>query len=205
MLRKLRMLALSLAIATAAAPLFAVDTYTVDKVHSDVTFQVRHFVSKVRGNFTDFEGTIQVDPAKSEASSVVFTIKAASVNTNNEGRNKHLNSADFFDTEKYPEISFKSTKIAGAGKDKYDVTGTFTMHGVSKEITLPVTYLGTVKDPRGAERAGFELNTKLNRKDYGILFNKVLDGGGTMLSDDVDVTISLETVKKGPDAPAAAK
>lgn len=205
MLRKLRILALFLATATAAAPLLAVDTYTVDKVHSDVSFQVRHFVSKVRGNFTDFSGTIEVDPAKPEASSVVFTIKATSVNTNNESRDKHLNSPDFFDTAKFPEITFKSSKVASAGKDKYSVTGTLTMRGVSKEITLPVAFLGTVKDPRAGERAGFELNTKLDRKDYGINFNKVLDGGGTMLSDDVDVTISLETVKKGPEAPAAAK
>ncbi|HWZ86944.1 MAG TPA: YceI family protein [Thermoanaerobaculia bacterium] len=205
MLRKLRMLALFLATATAAAPLLAVDTYTVDKVHSDVTFQVRHFVSKVRGNFTDFSGTIQVDPAKPEASSVAFTIKTASISTNNEGRDKHLNSPDFFDTAKFPEITFQSTKIASAGKDKYAVTGTLTMHGVSKEITLPVAFLGTVKDPKAGERAGFELNTKLDRKDYGILYNRVLEGGGTMLSDDVDVTISLETVKKGPEAPAATK
>ena len=200
MLRTRRMLSLLFVAAAAAAPLFAVDTYTVDTVHSDVSFQVRHFVSKVRGDFTEFDGTIQVDAAKPEASSVVFTIKAASINTNNDGRNKHLNSEDFFDTAKFPEISFKSTKVVPAGKDKYNVTGAFTMHGVTKEITLPVTYLGTMKDPRGGERAGFELNTKLDRKDYGIVWNKTLDAGGTMLSDDVDVTISLETVKKGPEA-----
>jgi polyisoprenoid-binding protein YceI len=199
MLRKLRLLALFL-LCAAAAPLFAAETYTVDKTHSDVSFQVRHFVSKVRGNFTNFDGTIQVDAAKPEASSVVFTIKAASINTNNEDRNKHLNSPDFFDTEKFPEITFKSSKVVPAGKDKYNVTGAFTMHGVTREITLPVTYLGSVKDPRGGERAGFELNTKLDRKEYGIVWNKTLDAGGTMLSDDVDVTISLETVKKGPEA-----
>jgi polyisoprenoid-binding protein YceI len=189
-------IAVLLLAALAAVPLFAADTYTIDKTHSDVSFQVRHFVSKVRGEFTDFEGTIQVDAVKPEASSVVFTIKAASINTNNDSRNKHLNSADFFDTEKFPEISFKSTKIAAAGKDKYDVTGDFTMHGVTKSITLPVTYTGAAKDPRGGERAGFELSTTLNRKDYGINWNKTLDNGSLMLSDDVAVTISLETVKK---------
>jgi polyisoprenoid-binding protein YceI len=204
MFRKLRFAALFVA-ALAATPLFAVDTYTIDKVHSDVSFQVRHFVSKVRGTFTDFEGTIQIDQAKPEASSVVFTIKAASIDTKNEDRNKHLNSADFFDTAKFPEISFKSTKIAAAGKDKYNVTGSFTMHGVTKEITLPVTFNGTAKDPRGGERAGFELATTLNRKDYGINWNKALGNGSFMLSDDVAVTISLETVKKGPEATPAAK
>ena len=204
MFRKLRIAALFVA-ALAATPLFAADTYTIDKNHSDVNFQVRHFVSKVRGAFTDFEGTIQIDQARPEASSVVFAIKAASINTNNEDRNKHLNSPDFFDTAKFPEISFQSTKIAPAGKDKYNVTGNFTMHGVTKEITLPVAFTGTARDPRGGERAGFELATTVNRKDYGINWNKALDNGSLMLSDDVAVTISLETVKKGPEAAPAAK
>ncbi len=199
MVRKLRIAAVLLA-ALAAAPLFAADTFTVDKVHSDVSFQVRHFVSKVRGDFTDFEGTIQIDQAKPEASSVVFTIKTASINTKNESRDKHLNSPDFFDTAKFPEITFKSTKIAANGKDKYNVTGEFTMHGVTKEITLPVTYTGSMKDPRGTERAGFELTTTLNRQDYGVKYNKTLDNGSLMLSDDVQVTILIESVKKGPEA-----
>ena len=179
--------------ALAATQLFAADTYTVDKVHSDVSFQVRHFVSKVRGDFTDFEGTIQIDQAKPEASSVVFTIKTASINTKNEGRDKHLNSPDFFDTAKFPEITFKSTKVAAN-------TGDFTMHGVTKEITIPVTYTGSMKDPRGTERAGFELTTTLNRQDYGVKFNKTMDNGSLMLSDDVQVTILIEAVKKGPEA-----
>ena len=204
MTRTLRIAAFFVA-ALAATQLFAADTYTVDKVHSDVTFQVRHFVSKVRGNFNNFEGTILIDEARPEASSVVFTIKSASINTNNEGRDKHLNSADFFDTATYPEITFKSTKIAPDGKDKYKVTGNFTMHGVTKEITLPVAYLGSIKDPRGAERVGFELSTTLNRQDYGVKYNKTMDNGSLMLSDDVAVTISLETVKKAPEGAPAAK
>jgi polyisoprenoid-binding protein YceI len=204
MFRKLRIAALFVA-ALATTPLFAADTYTIDKNHSDVSFQVRHFVSKVRGGFTDFDGTIQIDQARPEASSVVFAIKAASINTNNEDRNKHLSSPDFFDTAKFPEISFKSTKIAPAGKDKYNVTGNFTMHGVTKEITLPVEFTGTARDPRGDERAGFELATTVNRKDYGIKWNKALDNGSLMLSDNVAVTISLETVKKGPEAAPTAK
>ena len=156
----------------------------------------------MHGRFGNFEGTLQIDPAKPEASSVTFTIKAASISTNDDKRDTHLRSPDFFDAEKFPDITFKSTKVAPAGKDKYDVTGTLTMHGVSKEITLPVAFLGYAKDPWGNERAGFDLSTKLNRKDYGINWNKVLDAGGTMLGDDVDVSVSLETVKKKPDAPA---
>ena len=182
----------------AATPLLAADTYSVDKNHSDVSFQIRHFASKVRGRFGDFEGTIQGDSAKPDVSSVVFTIKTPSIDTGNGDRDKHLRSADFFDADRCSEITFKSSKITPAGKDKYDVAGTLTMRCVSKDVTLPVTYLGTAKDPRGTERASFELLTKLNRKDYGINWNKALDAGGFMLSDDVDITINLETVKKAP-------
>jgi len=186
----------------AATPLLAADTYSVDKNHSDVSFQIRHFASKVRGRFGDFEGTIQGDAAKPEISSVVFTIKTPSIDTGNADRDKHLRSADFFDADRCSDITFKSSKITSTGKDKYDVAGTLTMRCVSKDVTLPVTYLGTAKDPRGTERASFELATKLNRKDYGINWNKALDAGGFMLSDDVDITINLETVKKAPEGAA---
>jgi polyisoprenoid-binding protein YceI len=201
MLRRSRIQALLVA-SLAAAGVLSAETYTIDKNHSDASFQIRHFASKVRGRFSDFEGTIQADPAKPEASSVVFSIKTASIDTNQPDRDKHLRSADFFDVEKFPEITFKSSKFTPAGKDKYNVTGTLTIHGVSKEVTLPVTFLGSMKDPRGNEIASFELETKLNRKDYGINWNKTLDSGGVMLSDDVDVTIALETKKQ---ANAAAK
>lgn len=199
--RRTTLLALGLAAFAAALP--AADTYTIDKNHSDVSFTVRHFASKVHGRFADFEGSIQADPAKPEASSVVFTIKTASIDTNNSHRDDDLRSDNFFEATKFPEITFKSSKITGTGKDTYSVTGTFTMHGVSKEITLPVTYLGSMKDGRGNEHASFELNTKLNRKDFGINWNRSLDNGGLMLSDDVEVTVDLETVKKGPETPAA--
>ena len=198
-----RRFALGILCLASAAALRAADTYTIDKAHSDVSFTIRHFASKVHGRFADFEGSIQTDPAKPEASSGVFTIKSTSSDTNNSNRDNDLRSDGFFDVAKFPEITFKSSKIAATGKDSYAVTGTFTMHGVSKEITLPVTYLGTMKDPRGNERASFELNTKLNRKDFGINWNKSLDNGGMMLSDEVEVTVDLETVKKAPEAPAA--
>jgi polyisoprenoid-binding protein YceI len=187
----------------AAAPLRAADTYAIDKNHSDVSFQIRHFVSKVRGRFADFEGAVQIDPSKPEASSVAFTIKAASIDTNQPKRDDDLRSENFFDVAKFPEITFQSTRIAPAGKDKYTVAGTLTMHGVSKEVTLPVSFLGFIKDPRGNERAGFELAMTLNRLDYGIRWNRALEGGGALLGDDVEVSINLETLKKAPEAPAA--
>jgi polyisoprenoid-binding protein YceI len=193
---KLRTLTVFLPAALAAAPLLAADTYTVDKSHSEASFRIRHFASKVPGHFAEFEGTIQADPARPELSSVVFTIKTASIDTGNADRDKDLRSANFFDVGRCPEISFKSSKIAPAGKDQYNATGTLTIHCVSKEVTVPVTFLGSAKDPWGNERASFEVVTKLNRKDFGINWNKALDAGGFMLSDDVDVTVNLETIKK---------
>jgi polyisoprenoid-binding protein YceI len=177
-------------------PLFA-DTFVVDKAHSQANFTVRHLVSKVSGKFDEFTGTVVADPAKLATSSVEFTIKTASINTGNEGRDKHLRSADFFDAEKNPEITFKSTSIkATAKKNVFDVTGNLTMRGVTKQVTLPVEFLGYAKDPWGNQRAGFELKTTLNRKDYGINWNKALDEGGYLLSEDVDINIALEAVKK---------
>jgi len=188
--------------ALAALPLRA-DTFAIDPNHSEVSFQIRHLVSQVRGRFNDFSGTVQLDPRNLPASSVEFHIKAASIDTNVADRDKHLRSADFFDVAKYPEITFKSESIQPAGKDKYNVTGTLTMHGVSKKVTLPVTYAGQIKDPWGNTRAGFQTETTLDRKDYGIIWNKTLDAGGAMLGDDVSIAINLETVKK--DAAAKGK
>jgi polyisoprenoid-binding protein YceI len=186
-----------LALATAAP---AADTYAVDKNHSEVSFQVKHLISQVRGRFTDFEGTFALDPAKPEASSVDFRIKAASIDTANADRDKHLRTADFFDVEKHPEVSFKSTSIKKTGDNAYTVTGQFTMHGVTKTLVLPVTFTGAMKDPGGNDRVGFELGTTLNRKDYGIVWNKALDAGGVVLGDDVRITINLSLVKAKPAA-----
>ena len=171
-------------------------TYQVDPVHSSVEFKVRHMVSKVSGRFTDFSGTVVGDPAKPAAASVTFTIKAGSIDTKIPDRDKHLKSQDFFDVEKFPEITFKSTKITAKGGDKYEVAGTFTMHGVTKDVVLPVAFGGVAKDPWGKERAGFSLQLTLNRKDYGISWNKILDQGGTLVGDDVEISVDLEAVRQ---------
>jgi polyisoprenoid-binding protein YceI len=176
------------------------DVYTIDKGHSEVSFQVRHLVTQVRGNFNDYQGTINLDPANLEHSSVDFQIKADSIDTNLPDRDKHLRGEDFFFVEKYPQITFKSKSVKKTGKDTYDVAGTLTMRGVSKEVTLPVTFLGTVKDPWGNEKAGFSTDLTLNRKDYGINWNAALDNGGVVLSDDVKISINLETQKKKAEA-----
>jgi polyisoprenoid-binding protein YceI len=186
-----------------ATPLFAqTESFGVDKNHSTAQFKVRHFTSNVVGQFRDFDAVVNLDRANPAKSSVEFTIQATSVDTNAEGRDKHLRSPDFFDVEKFPTITFKSTSIAAAGKDQYNVTGDFTMHGVTKRITLPVSFLGFTKTQRG-DKAGFEIETTLNRKDYGIEWNRALDEGGFMLSDDVKVSINLELNQKVA-APAAA-
>ncbi|SRR5712691_4457255 len=179
-----------------AVSAFAADSFVVDKMHSEADFQVRHLVSRVSGRFDEFSGKISVDRAKPSESSVEFTIKTASINTGVVDRDNDLRSAHFFEVDKYPEITFKSTRIQPSGKkDVYDVTGTFTMHGVTKTITLPVEFLGFIKDPWGGERAGFTTHLVVNRKDYGINWNKALDAGGTLLSDDVDITVNIEAAK----------
>jgi polyisoprenoid-binding protein YceI len=195
--------AVALAALLAASPAFAAETFVIDKGHSEVGFQIRHMVTKVRGRFNEFEGKIVADRAKPEASSVELTIQATSIDTANANRDKDLRGADFFDVEKYPTITFKSTRITPKGKDVYDVTGTLTMRGVSKEITLPVNFLGFMKNMRGVDAAGFETAVTLNRKDFGITWNRALDAGGVLLGDEVYVSINLETRKETPAAPPA--
>ncbi len=187
--------------AVSAAPL----KFDVDAVHSSVEFKIRHLVAKSSGKFKDFSGSITMDPAKPAEGSVQFTIKAASIDTGNAKRDDHLRSADFFEVEKFPEITFKSSRITAKGGTNYEVAGVLTMHGVSQPITLPVQLSGPGPSPfvPGASIAGFSATAKISRKDFGVSWNKTLDSGGTILSDDVDVTIELEAMAK-PDAPASA-
>ena len=193
-------LAVMLAGLALAAPAFAADTYTFDKSHSSVGFQVRHIFTNVSGRFTDYAGTIQVDRAKPESSSVEFTIQATSIDTSEPKRDGHLRTADFFDVANHPTIRFKSTSMKPNGKDSYFVTGDFTMHGVTKQITLPVTVLGEGKDPMGNEKMGLETAITLNRKDYGLNWNRALETGGVLVGDEVKVQISIEANKAKPAA-----
>lgn len=194
--------------ALAVTPLFAqnaLETWTVDKAHSAATFKVRHMMANVVGQFRTFDGNINIDRANPAASNVEFTIQANSIDTGNANRDEHLRSADFFDVAKYPTISFKSTSVAKKSDTEYAVTGDLTMHGVTRRVTLPVAFLGFGKTARG-EKAGFEIETTVNRKDYGIVWNKVLDEGGLLLGEDVKVTINLEVDRKvAAAAPAPAK
>ena len=195
-------LALSLALASAAQA--APSTWTIDPNHSQVGFSIRHFFSKVPGTFTKYSGTIVYDPEKPAASTVKAEIVAASINTNNEKRDGHLKSEDFFFVEKYPTITFESTKVTPVADKKLMVEGNLTMRGVTKPATLDVTFLGAGPSMGGEQRAGFEAVTKINRKDFNILWNKTLDQGGTMLGDDVEIRIGIEGVIRAAEPPAKA-
>ena len=193
-----------LLIVLAAAPLFAQtpapapEVWVADKAHSMATFKIRHLMSMVTGQFRDFDAVIHIDKAAPQKSSVDFTIQASSIDTGQPPRDEHLRSPDFFEVTKYPTISFKSTAVAPKSKTNFEVTGDLTMHGVTKRVTLPVTFLGFAKDPRGVEKGGFEIETTLDRKDYNITWNRLLDEGGLLLGDEVKVTINLEVGKKEP-------
>ncbi|MBW8879547.1 MAG: YceI family protein [Acidobacteria bacterium] len=164
--------------------------YKVDADHSGVSFSIRHFVSNVSGRFRDFDGVIKYDKANPAASSVEFTVRASSIDTTNNDRDEHLRSKDFFDVQKFPTLTFTSTSVLPKDATTLDVTGNLTLHGVTKPVTFPVSLLGTVKTPRG-EKAGFETTFKIDRKEFGILWNNVLDSG-PVLGDDVKVTIEVE-------------
>lgn len=192
--------AVTLALALPALALAEPVVYKVDADHSGVNFSIRHFVSNNPGRFKDFDGTIKYDKANPAASSVEFTVQAASIDTANDDRDKHLRSPDFFDTEKFPTLTFTSTGVKGVDADTLEVTGDLTVHGVTKRITIPVEVLGSVKTPNG-EKAGFETQFTINRKDYGIVWNRVMDSGA-VLGEDVKVTINIEA--NGP-KPVAAK
>lgn len=186
----------ALALSLAAAPVLAADVYTVDKVHSGVNFKVRHLIAKTPGLFSDFDGSMVIDWNDLERSKIEFVIQTASIDTRNPDRDKHLRSADFFDVENHPTITFVAKGFERVGENGFQVTGDLTMRGVTRTVTLPVTYLGEVTDPRGNVKAGFELETTLNRKEYGIVWNRALDTGGFLLGDEVEVEIHLEVAKK---------
>ena len=168
--------------------------YTIDKAHSEVTFKVRHLLTKVRGRFSDFSGAVRFDEEQPERSSVTLTIDAATVDTNNADRDQHLRSDDFFAADKYPTITFTTSRIVRTNVDTYDVSGTLTIRGVAREITLPVAYLGTAADPWGNVRAAFETEVTINRKDFGLAWNAVLETGGFLLGDEVQIGLSIQAV-----------
>jgi polyisoprenoid-binding protein YceI len=175
---------------------FAGVEYGVDKAHSSISFTISHMViSKVRGNFDDFSVKVVEDEKDLTQSSIEVAIKANSISTRNDKRDNHLRSGDFFNVEKFPQITFKSKKIKKEG-DKYALVGDLTMHGVSKEVTIPFTITGKIIDRGGKTRMGIEAFTILDRKDFGVNWNRALDKGGFVLGNQVTIEILLEMRSK---------
>jgi polyisoprenoid-binding protein YceI len=172
-------------------------SWIIDPNHSSVGFSIRHLFSKVPGAFDKFSGTIDYDPANPTAASVKVEIDPASIDTKTQKRDDHLRSPDFFDVAKFPAMTFQSTKVTKGEGNALAVEGNLTMHGVTKPVTLAVTFLGA-GPAMGGQRAGFEATTKIDRKDFGIIWNKTLDSG-TLLGDDVDIAIGIEGYTPPPD------
>jgi polyisoprenoid-binding protein YceI len=188
-LSALAVLAMLPAAAVHAQAPAAVETYKIDPVHSNVGFRVRHLMSKVNGKFGQVDGTIKVDKADVSRSTVEVTLQVASVTTSDAQRDTHLKGPDFFDAAKFPVITFKSTSVKQVAKDKLEVTGTFTMKGVTKTLVLPIVQLGTSVDPWKNVISGFEGAISLDRQDYGVSYGKGLVG------DQVDIELNIEAKK----------
>ncbi len=174
---------------------FAADTFVFDKAHSTIGFQVRHLFSKVPGKFGDFSGQIKLDEANPEQSSVEVTIKTASIDTGVKMRDDDLRSPNFFDSAKFPEITFKSTSVKRTGENTADVTGNLDMHGVTKEVVLKVELIGKGAGMQGATVSGWEASTALRRSDFGLSWSKVIEGT-QVVGDDVQIELHIEADKK---------
>ena len=151
-------------------------------------------MTKVRGRFADFSGTVQFDEARPEQSSIAFTINAASIDTGTADRDAHLRGDDFFAADKYPVISFASSKVTKKGAEQFDVEGTLTIRDTAKQLTVPVTFLGTATDPWGNARVGFEGEITVNRKQFGLNWNAALETGGFLVGDDVKISVSIQAI-----------
>lgn len=195
MLKRNAALVVAFAVTSAliAPPAFAT-TYSVDPSHTSVIFKVRHLLGKVTGRFHKFDGTVDLDPVQRDAVSVTGSIDVASIDTDEAKRDEHLRSPDFFDAAKFPKITFKAGALSAvnADKTKAKLTGELTMHGVTRPIVLDVEWFGTVTDPWGNKKAGFDGTTKLNRKDFGMVWNKALDSGGLLVGDEVEIELHVE-------------
>ncbi len=198
-----RLLPLLAALFLAAAAAAQTTTWALDPAHSTAAFTVRHMmINNVRGEFGKLTGTLALDPKDLGKSTVEAAIDAASINTRVEARDNDLRSANFFDVAKYPTLSFKSTRVEPVSPGKLKVTGELTMHGVTRPVVLDVDGPSpAIKDPWGNRRIGLSASTRINRKDWGLMYNKLLESGGMVVSEEVAIDLELEFVQKAP-APA---
>jgi polyisoprenoid-binding protein YceI len=183
----------------------AADRWNIDPAHTNIEFSVRHLmISTVKGRFADFAGAVVADESNLSNVSVDVTIQAASVDTRQPDRDTHLKSPDFFDVATFPTLVFKGGQIKGDFNSEFQLTGTLTIHGVTKPVTLDVTNEGRGKDPWGGERVGFSAKTKINRKDFGLHYNQVLETGGVVIGEEVKIGIDVELVKVPAEEKVAA-
>jgi polyisoprenoid-binding protein YceI len=189
--------ALAISLAIALPVLANADTWHIDPAHTNVEFTVRHMmISNVKGQFQKTSGTVTVNGNDPTSAKIDATIDAASIDTRVEKRDTHLKSPDFLDVAKYPTITFTSTKVEADGPNKWKVTGDLTLHGVTKPVVLEVESSGAPINVMGTTRAGASATTKINRGDFGLKWNKMLDSGGVMVGDEVAISIDVEAVKK---------
>ena len=187
--------AAALAVAAAVPGTPAPATWKIDVTHSELTFRVRHLVSRVNGTFRDWGGTISADPADWNSGSVEVVIQTSSIDTRNEKRDTHLRSPDFFDVANHPTMTFRSTAVRVAD-GAVTLTGDLTIRGVTRQVTLTGEYLGSTGEGPGKQRIGFHVGTTINRLDYGLTWNRAAEGGGFVLADDVELDLTVAAVRQ---------
>ena len=188
---------MNVAVSTEVRPEISISTWNIDPVHSTAQFKVKHMmISNVKGEFTSVTGSLELNNNDITKSKVEASIDATTINTRDSQRDAHLKSADFFDVENHPELTFTGTSFNKIDDENYQLKGILTIKGVSKEITLDVEFGGINKDPWGNEKAGFSINGKINRKDWGLNWNAALETGGVLVSDEVKISAEVQFVKQ---------
>jgi polyisoprenoid-binding protein YceI len=170
--------------------------YSLDPAHTTVEFVVRHLmITKVRGRFTAFEGTVELEPGGDLPAAIRAAIDARSIDTRQEQRDAHLRSADFFDVDEFPTLTFESTRVYGT-PDDFTADGKLTIHGVTRDVSLRGSFEGRANDPWGAVRVGYSAHTTINRKDFGLTWNAALETGGVVVGDEVHIELNVEAIRK---------
>jgi polyisoprenoid-binding protein YceI len=174
----------------------AITKWALDQTHSSVDFSIKHMmIANVKGSFKKFDAVIEADTSDLTTATIEFTVDLASIDTRNEDRDNHLRSADFFDVENHPVLTFKATNIVSEGDGDYQITGDLTLNGITKSETLTTTYEGSGKDPWGNEKAGFSVEGVLKRSEYGLTWNTALETGGVLVGDKVKIQLELQAAK----------
>jgi polyisoprenoid-binding protein YceI len=182
-----------------------VETWTIDPAHSLVEFSVKHMmIATVRGRFTEFAGSLAIDPTDESTARLDVTMAAASIDTGVPQRDAHLRSADFFDAEQFPVLTYRSRRVERLDDDLYQIVGDLTIRGVTREVVLRAEETGTVALPDGGKLAGFSASARISRRDFGLTWNQALETGGVLVGDEVKITLEVELVREAPTSAAAA-